>query len=102
MRNTKPTLIFFSLLIISILPLITPSFHTETSTYIINNNSPESIQSLLENIQFQSKLSHFDAEMKLRQKVINGRTQHEKNILHLYKTHMYNELVNKHPQYNSG
>ena len=101
MRNPKPTLFFFSLLIISILPLITPSFHTETSTYIINNNSPESIQSLLENIQFQSKLSHFDAEMKLRQKVINGRTQHEKNILHLYKTHMYNELVNKHPQYNS-
>ena len=43
----------------------------------------------------------FDAEMKIRQKVIDSRTENEKNIIRLYKAEMYKELINKKPDSSS-
>lgn len=54
-----------------------------------------------DNVIFNTKLTMFDAEMKIRQKVIDSRTENEKNIIRLYKAEMYKELINKNPDSSS-
>ena len=51
----------------------------------------------LDDIGFSQKLSLYDAEMKIREKVLSSRSENEKNIIRLYKAEMYKELINRKP-----
>ena len=78
------------ILLLFLLSLIHCEIVTRAQYRISNENS-------LDDIGFKAKLSLYDAEMKIREKVLLSRSENEKNIIKLYKAEMYKELINRRP-----